>query len=132
MIELNADESMLLLITKHWKHKDYPILRDFKGHFLPHDRMQYIQACCNIRCFGCNKKEYTADVYSIYSSLCEKLLTSRVILRAYENSSKEWRKVTFLQELISELACLMVKDEIKLDYSNVKTKGMEHLVEANP
>lgn len=136
MIKLDADESMLLLITKNWEHKDHVLpcyentdirINDYRGS------ERYIQECCNVRCYGresnyspYNKdKELKADVYGCYRSLFEKLLTSREILRAFENSEKKWRGVTFLQELFGELSCLEVKDKIELDYSMVDHTGKD-------
>ena len=121
MIKLNADKSMLLLITKYWKHKDIPFLRDKNGRFMKYNRKDYIQACCNFRCFGSTWK-HTADVYGIYSPLFKKLLSTREILYCYEQSTVTYRHTTFIEQLFSALCCAQVEDKIELDYSLVYSK----------
>jgi hypothetical protein len=138
MIVLNADESMLLLLTKCWEHKDHVLKRNKDGRLRKNSKirsMRYIQECMNIRCFGTNWKKYPdleASVWGCYEALFEKLLTPRAILDAYRDTQSSWRKVTMLQALISQLAILKVQGEISLDYSNVDHTGKKELMEANP
>lgn len=63
-IKLDADETMLLLITKNWEHKDVPFYNNNPGD------LEYIQRCCDFRC-QCDN----AQLFAIYRDLCIKLLS---------------------------------------------------------
>ena len=67
-IELDDDETMLLLITKHHEHKDVP-------RRTGESMMEYVQRCCNFRCFGTDAPSVPAGVFTIYLELCQKLLS---------------------------------------------------------
>ena len=110
MIELNADESMMLLITKGWAHKEVP------------KQDNYIQLCMNKRC-GCK-----ANVYACYANLFEKLLTSRQVLRAYEETQRKTYPVNMLQALLDALGILPVVGHMTLDYSGMNQEGMEKFI----
>jgi len=125
MIELNADESMLLLLTKNWRHKD--VYSD-----ISEDRMSYIQKCCNYRCFGhSDVTDYKADVWAIYADIAIKCLSSKQIINAFEyvEPSRHLWKMTKIEAIISELSCLQVRDGdnifIKFDESLMDMRSSE-------
>ena len=73
MLILNADESMFVLITKGWRVKNVPRKKDMSN-------MEYIERIC--RHWTGLPDEYPVDVWGIYSSIFEKVLTPTDILRA--------------------------------------------------
>lgn len=124
MIKLDADESMLLLITKNWQHKNVPSKDDALGS------LHYIQRCCNFRVFGEDEPKYPAYMLSIYSDLCIKLLSSYKvwnILRELDKQINGWigqeKLVNYddlMRYIISELACRITTD-LELDESLLVT-----------
>ena len=102
-IYLNDDESMLLLVAKNWKHKDvYRHMDEEKEH--------YIQRVCKLRCYGKSDIEWECDLWSIYFSLAEKLLTTRDLLRSFEFCIPGYHtwKFTPIEAILSALSMVQV------------------------
>lgn len=102
-IYLDDDDSMLLLLTKNWKHKDvYRHIDEEKQH--------YIQRACKMRCYGNSAVEWECDLWSIYSSLAEKLLSPRDLLRAFEFCIPGYHAWTYtpIQAIFSALSMVDV------------------------
>lgn len=134
MIELDKDESMLLLLTKSWEHIEHQLPRYKngkikKGYEDVIGSLEYIQACCNIYCFGQIYSKAQANVWAIYQPLFEKLLTAKQVIEAYQETAA-W-DTTMLRSLLTQLAILQVGGKIKLDYSLVRTEGNETLMRVN-
>jgi hypothetical protein len=125
MIELNDDESMLLLITKNWEHKDVKKHKD-------ESKTDYISRVCKFRCYGDSETKWEADVYSIYSSLAEKVLTVRQLLQSFERvePTNSFFKLTKSQAIISAISILPVKNDkgevlIKFNYDLIDPKDVK-------
>ena len=114
IIKLDADESMLLLLTKNWKHKEVNSTHSAGS-------LAYIQDCCNHR-YATNK----AYLFSIYLPICEKVLRKSQfisILSQIEsdvNFCKKPLTPTSLEIIIfSGLSCTPIQDRFELDTSLV-------------
>lgn len=122
-IILDADETMLLLITKHHAHKD--VVSDYQL-----GTSSYIQECCDYRCFGPNYVGPHADMFTIYLHLCEKLLSvsrfanilSEVNKTPFYESMGLVNQPTLIELMLSALANRRVTDLI-LDESLIAAKG---------
>lgn len=126
LIKLDADETMLLLITKNHQHKNVPL-----GN-MPSGSLEYIQTVNNFRVWG-GPSEKVAPLYTPYSNLCLKTLTnyqySNVLDEIHKHLTGLWigqneifTEKYLLRYMISALAQRVVTDLI-LDKSLIAQKG---------
>lgn len=128
MIELDDDESMLLLITKNWEHKDVKKLEK-------ESKTDYIERVCKFRCYGDANAKWKADVFSIYANLAEKILSPKQLIncmRYIEPSLEPWT-LTRDQAIISAISILQIKSDkeifIKLNYDLIEPKALQGFLE---
>jgi hypothetical protein len=124
MIELNANETMLLLAAKNHKHGGFESTHQLGS-------LEYLQQCCNMLCWGKPDNDYPADMYVFYGDLALKLLSALQFKFMLDELIKdEWFRQTglftrktsdpirirILYQLISKLANRKVTD-LTLDES---------------
>lgn len=111
MIKLNADESMLVLITKGWESKLFPYTNKNIEAFT----FTYIQKVCQKRC----NTEYVVNLFQIYSHLAEKLLTVKDLFESMKYIDKGDSVTEAIIASISMIKCT----DIEFDYSLVSIEN---------
>lgn len=121
MITLSKHESLLLLLTKGWEYIKVPKLRNMQGNICEGDHEYIHRVLATL--YGCPPQE--PDVFGIYSTIAEKLLTPREILRYFEYTipGRHFFQYTPSESLIIGLSLVRIMDGdtvlVELDMSEV-------------